>query len=362
MFLSCIGPFILSLIIAVVSIPVIIRVADLKHLMDEPDQDRKFHSIKTPTLGGVAIFAGLSISFSFFTDFIHADEIRFMTPSIILLFLAGIKDDILVLSPIKKLLIQCASSLLVTVFGNLYLTNLWGMFGINEIPPILGMFLSFITFVALINAFNLIDGINGLAGGLGFIASIFFGAWFSATNFQSLSILAFSLAGALLGFLYFNFGKAKIFMGDTGSMLIGFIISILAIKFIECNRIPGFETSVFYVKAAPGVAIAAVFIPLFDMTRVILIRIVKRKSPFSADRIHIHHKLVDEKLSHTKAALVLYIISVSIIGLAVYLKNLRSLELVGVLAGLGVIMSVAIRYCHLTRKERFTFRPEKKMI
>lgn len=344
MLLTTLWPFLASLAITFISIPVVIRVADLKHLMDEPDQDRKFHSIKTPTLGGVAIFAGVSIAFSFYTDYVQINEIRFMTPAIILLFLAGVKDDILVLSPVKKLIVQCACAILVTVFGQLYLTSLWGMFGVNEIPPFLGMVIAFFTIVSLINAFNFIDGINGLAGGLGLIAGLFFGTWFALTDSPSLSCLAFSLSGSLLGFLYFNFGKAKIFMGDTGSMIIGFIISILAIKFIENNRVQGIENSIYYIRAAPGVAIAVVFIPLFDMVRIVAVRLLKGRSPFSADRNHIHHHLIDRKMSHSMAACILYGAAVFLIGLALLLKNLRSLELVLVLVAVGLIIGMSIRF------------------
>ncbi len=335
-----IGPFITSLAIAAFAIPVIIRVADLKHLMDEPDHDRKLHSIKTPTLGGIAIFAGTIFAFSSFTDYLHSSEIKFMIPALVLLFFAGIKDDILVLSPLKKLSIQCACAALLTFLGNLRLTSLWGMFGINEINPILGAFITFFLIVALINAFNLIDGVNGLAGGLGFIASIFFGVWFDLTGAHSQAILAFSLSGALLGFLFYNFNSAKIFMGDTGSMIVGFIISILVIRFVENNRLPGIETSAFYIKAAPGVALSAVMIPLFDMTRVFFNRIRKRRSPFSADRGHIHHILLDVGLTHVQVSVSLYAVNIFLILCALVLSDLRSLQLAYILLSITSCLTI----------------------
>ncbi len=343
MTLNIIWPFFVSLVVALVAIPAIIKVADLKHLMDEPDSDRKLHSSRTPTLGGIAIFAGTVFSFSFFNDYISApNEIKFMTSGLILLFFAGIKDDILLLTPMKKLAVQMVSALLITVMGQLYLTNLWGMFGVTDIPPIVGIFVTFLVIVSLINAFNLIDGVNGLAGGLGFIASIFFGIWFYVTEAASLSILSFSLAGALLGFLFFNFHRGKIFMGDTGSMMIGFIISILAIKFIENNRVPGMETSPYYIKAAPGVAVAAVLIPLFDMTRVFFQRILKKKHPFSADRRHIHHMLLDLGWSHTQISIALYFVSIGLIASSLQLRELRSMSLVLILFTVCVILTLIV--------------------
>lgn len=327
MLFTALGPFLTSLMISIISIPVIIRVAALKHLMDEPDEERKFHSIRTPTLGGIAIFAGTLFAFSSFSDYVHASKISFMIPALVLLFFAGVKDDILILSPVKKLFVQAICSALITIFGNIRLSSLWGMFGITEISPLLGTLLTFVMIVGFINAFNLIDGVNGLASGLGFIACILFGTWFQETGAQTYAILAFSLAGALLGFLYFNFGHAKIFMGDTGSMIIGFIVSILAIKFIENNRLPGVENSLLYVKAAPGVALSVVIIPLFDMTRVFFYRIKKGRSPFSADRNHLHHYLLDMDLSHIQVSIIFYLLELSLITLSFFLKEMRSLEL-----------------------------------
>jgi UDP-N-acetylmuramyl pentapeptide phosphotransferase/UDP-N-acetylglucosamine-1-phosphate transferase len=343
MLLITFWPFIIALLISAFSIPVIIRVADAKHLMDEPDSDRKFHSKRTPTLGGVAIFAGTIFSFSAMVDYIGANyDIKFMIPAFILLFFAGIKDDILDLSAVKKLMIQFFCAALLTVFGTMRLTNLWGMLGITEIPPIVGIVLTFILIVALINAFNLIDGIDGLAGGLGLIASLFFGTWFALTNATALSILAFSVAGALLGFLFYNFRNAKIFMGDTGSMMIGFIMSILAIKFIENNRLPGIENSVYYIKAAPGVAVAAVMIPLFDMSRVFFQRILKKKSPLKADRNHIHHMLIDSNLSTTASTVALYVAAIFLIAISLLLKDLRSMELILILIAIVCVVSFGV--------------------
>lgn len=352
-------PFICAFLISALSIPVIIKVADLKHLMDEPDQWRKFHATKTPTLGGVAIFAGASISYSFFNDLLSAGDIRFMNSAMTLLFLAGIKDDILVLSASKKLAIQCFCALLVTVFGKLYITNLWGMFGIGEISPIWGMALTFLVIISLVNAFNLIDGINGLAGGLGLIACLFYGTWFALTGFDSLSCLAFALAGALLGFLFYNFGKAKIFMGDTGSMLIGFIVAILGIKFIENNRLPGFELSPYYIKVAPAVAVAVVFIPLMDMTRVFILRLLNGKSPFAADRNHIHHILIDSNFSHTMAASLLLMSAMVIIGFALVFQGHRSLDLVIILAAIGTIACGSLHF--LKKKSKGILGSEVKL-
>jgi UDP-GlcNAc:undecaprenyl-phosphate GlcNAc-1-phosphate transferase len=354
MLFTVVLPLLIALTVAFISIPAIIKVADLKHLMDEPDEDRKTHKKRTPTLGGIAIFAGTVFSFSFFNDYLSGpNEIKYMTSAMVLLFFAGIKDDILLLTPLKKLAVQMICALLITLMGQLYLTNMWGMFGVTDIPPVVGIFITFFIIVALINAFNLIDGVNGLAGGLGLIASIFFGCWFYLADFASLSILSFALAGSLLGFLVYNFHRGKIFMGDTGSMMIGFIISILAIKFIECNRIEGIENSAYYIKAAPGVAVATVMIPLFDMTRVFCQRILKGKHPFSADRRHIHHMLMDIGLNHTAISLILYFTSLILIALSLQLKELRSMTQALILLGLCTMMTFVVFFIkRMTLKNR----------
>lgn len=360
MLLTTTLPFLISLIFSVVAIPAIIKVAEIKHLMDEPDEERKLHRSKTPTLGGVAIFAGTVFSYSLFSDYVSVpNEVKFMTPALVLLFFAGIKDDILLLTPMKKLAIQMFCALLITLMGQLYITNLWGMFKLTHIPTPFGILLTFFIIVALINAFNLIDGVNGLAGGLGLIASFFFGLWFQATNAHSLSILSFALAGALVGFLIFNFHRGQIFMGDTGSMLIGFIISILAIKFIENNRAPGFETSPFYIKAAPGVAVAVILVPLFDMTRVFFQRILKGKHPFSADRRHIHHMLLDIGLSHTHTSVALYAVSLGLIALSLALREMRSMTVVLILLAVCTLLTFIV---FLIKRYLLVLKPRKNRI
>ncbi|HEX7674846.1 MAG TPA: MraY family glycosyltransferase [Bdellovibrio sp.] len=347
MLLMTICSFVVAFMISVIAIPSIIKVADLKHLMDEPDSTRKLHVKRTPTLGGISIFAATIFSYSAVADFLEIKyEIKMMIPALILLFFAGVKDDILILSPLKKLFTQFICAALITIIGNMRITSLWGMFGITDISPFTGALLTFLVVVSLINAFNLIDGVDGLAGGLGFIASMFFGIWFALTNATASAILSFSLAGSLLGFLFFNYRNAKIFMGDTGSMILGFIISILAIKFIESNRASDIVSSPFYIKAAPGVAIAAVLIPLLDMTRIFFHRVLQGKSPFSADRNHIHHLLIDLGLSPLQVTLCLHFFAIAFIGIGLLLRELRSMNLVLILIVLITLLKSILLFVH----------------
>lgn len=316
-------PFVVSLLISALSIPAIIRVANLKNLTDDPDDGRKQHKVNTPTLGGVAIFAGALVAFSALYDLHGFNDLRFITPALVILFFAGIKDDLLVLAPDKKLMIQIGCAALITYLGNLRITSLWGIMGLQEIPFWPGVLITVFLIIALINAFNLIDGINGLAGTLGLLASLCFGFWFAFNGFGSLTILSFSLAGALVGFLIFNYNRAKIFMGDTGSMAVGFIIAIIAIRFIEANRLQ-LDTLAYPIINAPAVAFAILSIPLFDMIRVFVLRLSKKRSPFSADRNHIHHYFVDSGFSHAKSTGILFWVNVSCILIALPLTQFRS--------------------------------------
>ena len=326
-------PFIVSLLISAISIPVIIRVANLKNLTDDPDAGRKLHKTNTPTLGGIAIFAGALVAFSALYDLHSFNDLRFITPALVILFFAGVKDDLLVgailmgdkneFAPGKKLMIQIACAALITYLGNLRITSLWGIMALQEIPFWPGVFITVFLIIALINAFNLIDGINGLAGTLGLLASLCFGSWFALNGFGSLTILSFSLAGALVGFLIFNYNRAKIFMGDTGSMAVGFIIAIIAIRFIEANRVQ-VDTLNYPIVNAPAVAFAILSIPLFDMIRVFILRLSQKRSPFSADRNHIHHYFVDSGFSHAKSTGILFWVNVSCIAIALPLTQFRS--------------------------------------
>lgn len=340
--------FFISSLLAALSVPIIIRVAEVKHLMDEPDQERKLHGCKTPTLGGVAIFIGTIFTFSSFADYFKISyEIRFLVPALLLLFFAGILDDILHVRAVKKLMIQMFCAFMVTILGSLHISNLWGIFGVSEIPYSVGVALTFLFIVSLVNAYNLIDGVNGLAGGLGLIACLFFGTWFAINGDQTLTILSFSLGGALLGFLLFNFRSGKIFMGDTGSMLVGFIIAVLAVKFVENNRISGMELAPHYVKAAPALAISVFIVPFFDMARVFLQRVLKKQHPFKADRRHLHHILLDLGLNHIQTSVFIFLMTFTTMAIAFLGKEQRSLNVimwqVALISAIVVILTYARR-------------------
>jgi UDP-GlcNAc:undecaprenyl-phosphate/decaprenyl-phosphate GlcNAc-1-phosphate transferase len=332
--------FLLSFAIVFASIPTIVNVAHLKKLLDEPGK-RKSHTLQTPNLGGIAIFAGLSISVGIFFDLSLSKELGYLFVSMLILFFVGIKDDILIIAPAKKLYGEILSAFVLTVIADIRITNLHGFAGIAEIGYIPSILLTAFVMVVIINSFNLIDGIDGLASGIGIIVSITFGIWFYLTGQINYAVLAAALFGALTSFFWFNvFSKDnKIFMGDTGSLLIGLIICVLTVKFNEINVL---YRGSFSINSAPAVSIGIVFIPLFDTLRVFTIRILRKRSPFSADKNHLHHRLLLFGFSHLTATAILLGLNLVLILIAFSFQNIGIISLTLLCTVVGLIFSVLV--------------------
>ncbi|WP_229359362.1 glycosyltransferase family 4 protein [Flectobacillus major] len=345
---------IVATIVSVAAIPVIIKISRLKNLMADPGE-RSSHIKKTPTLGGVAIFASTLISYFLWSNPDEEEFVHLSISAIVILFFLGVKDDILVLSPKKKMIVQIGASALVVVFGNVRLENLFGIFGVEEIPYLLSLPLTVFVFLALINAINLIDGIDGLAGGIGMICGGIFGLWFYLNGYYALACLAASMAGSLLGFLRFNYSiTSKIFMGDTGSLIVGFLLTMFAIKFVQLNIAYRFDPNASF--SAPILAIVVLIVPIFDTLRVFIVRLKDKKSPFVGDRNHLHHILIDSGLSHFQASSILWVFTlVSTIAFLAITKNTENTISLYILIGLfGIYM-----WCSHLLKRRNQLRQEQ---
>lgn len=340
--------FLTAFLITYFAIPSIIKIAVEKNLVDEPGE-RRSHSKSVPTLGGLGIFAGLIFSTTFWVPF-HAQpsHLQYILCAFIVIFLIGAKDDIIPLSPSKKFVGQIFAAFVLVYFAKIQLTSLYGIFGIQEIPNILGIPLSIFTIIVIINAFNLIDGINALSGTIGCIICGTFGYWFYIMDRPDLAIIAAALAGALVAFLRYNLA-AEIFMGDTGSLLIGLTASILAISFIQANVSYVNEYS---VESVPAVAIGILIIPLFDTLRVFTLRVLKGRSPFSPDRTHIHHLLLDLGYSHLQATGILGVVNLLFIGMVFELQWLGTLELGGLVILLGIVLTSIVEYALFYKKKK----------
>ena len=310
---------IISLVITWRSIPVIINICNLKGLMVDPIK-RSSHETPTPTFAGVAIFASTLIGYMLWNFNDEGFLLHKVFAGLVVLFFLGIKDDMFALDALKKLGSQVLVAILVVVGSDLRITSFFGIFGVYELPYIISILFTIFLIVALINSFNLIDGIDGLSGGIGMIASAGFGLWFALNNEWSLACLGFSLSSSLLGFLRYNFSpNNKIFMGDTGSLIVGFIVSVLAIKFVDANVHNHNPDSVY--KNAPVIAIILLCVPIFDTLRVFGLRIIKKKSPFKADRLHLHHLMVDNGLSHIETSFILYFATISLTTITYILRK-----------------------------------------
>jgi len=341
--------FITAFLLVYLAIPSIINIARVKHLYDVPDQ-RKSHYEVVPTLGGVAIFAGVIFSIILWTPFDVFGDLQYILCSFIIIFLIGAKDDILPMSPFRKMAGQIFACFILVFKAQVRLTSLYGIFGVYEIPQLLSIVLSMFTILVIINAFNLIDGINGLTGSLATLISITLGTWFFLVDRTDLAIIAFSLAGATIAFLKYNITPARIFMGDTGSMLIGVITAILVIEFIEIHI--GLQNSPYAFKAVPAVAIGIVIIPLFDTLRVFALRIFKLKSPLNPDRGHIHHLLLDCGLTHMQATSVLIMTNLAFIFFVIFFQDLGNLRL---------LIAILVMASALTAIPYFISRGKRRM-
>lgn len=347
--------FILVAIIAftftAVSIPQIVRVAHAKHLFDTPNS-RKVAKTVVPTLGGIAIFIGLTLGVTLGGDGYPFYDLKFIFASILVTFFAGIKDDLVGISPYSKLLALTFSIIIIAFFANLRFIHLYGLFGINELGLVPSTILTFFIGIVVINSFNLIDGIDGLASSIVVQISTVMGIWFSLIELPEYALLAFSLAGSCLAFFMFNvFGhKNKIFMGDTGSLLLGTMLFVLAVKFNEFNAI---HTGAYSIKSVPGVLVGFMAYPLFDVLRVFVLRVfIIKRSPFTPDKNHIHHRLLVLGLNHLQAtAIIFFVNTIFIIGSLLMQKYLGVLEITLIILAAALIISTILEVVILMKRK-----------
>jgi UDP-GlcNAc:undecaprenyl-phosphate GlcNAc-1-phosphate transferase len=327
--------FATSFLITFAVIPVIIYLAFKFNLVDHPSA-RSSHTKSTPSLGGIAIFAGIVFSIVLWTPENLYANLKYLLLSLFIIFLIGAKDDIDPVRPWLKIVGEIIASSVVVLLADVKITSFYEVLDIGPISYFGGVLFSIFIILAIINAFNLIDGIDGLSGGLGAVTALFFTIYFFQVQKESLAILSVSLFGAMIAFLYYNKTPSRIFMGDTGSLIQGFICAVLSIEFIQIQG-KLVETSFWTGISGPVVAIAVLGVPLFDMLRVIILRIFKRQSIIKPDRNHIHHLLVDMGLTHTRASLILISLQIIMVLAACHLKMLSPSIQILVIFGINMI-------------------------
>lgn len=300
--------------------PVLIKLLSQWQVFDSPGK-HKIHNHYIPSMGGVCILLG-----AFFAQLIGLPlsewlHFKYLYITIAMMFITGLRDDILTLTPRQKLIGQLLPIVIIVVFGE---TTLWSFYGIafDELifPELMAWLVSIFTIVILTNAYNLIDGIDGLAGMIGMISLLFLGTWFYLAGDFTLSLISLSFAGALSAFLYFNWEPSTIFMGDTGALVLGLLLSFLTIQFINANYNLPVGSPIKFASSA-GTAVLVMIVPIFDTLRVVILRLRKLQSPFRADKNHLHHQFLKLGFSHSKTVLIIAAIHISFITLALVLKN-----------------------------------------
>ena len=328
------GAFVTAIILGRIIIPNILLVSFRKRLFDAPDP-RKIHHNLVPRLGGVSFFPVVLFCVCLFISLrllCGADagilfpgrtttELLLFASGLTLLYIVGVADDLVGVRYRKKFLVQLLSALMLPLSG-LYINNFYGLFGIYAVSPLFGIPLTLLLVVFITNAINLIDGIDGLASGLSMVALAVFGALFVYTGLWVYGLVSFVTIGVLIPFFSYNvFGKAergrKIFMGDTGSLMLGYLLSLLTVKYCMFTGPSPSDASGSPVL----VAFSVLMIPSLDVVRVVLRRVRKGKNPFLPDKTHIHHKFLAMGFTPRMAMVTLLLMSACFCVLNLFLAD-----------------------------------------
>jgi UDP-GlcNAc:undecaprenyl-phosphate GlcNAc-1-phosphate transferase len=322
-------------------IPKISWVITNRKLHDTPDE-RSSHNTAIPTMAGISFFITLIMTLFFIKNFDTEQVSLNIIAAITILFIIGLKDDLVLATPRAKLLMEISAVLFMLFSSAMQVTTFHGFLGMTAVPLVLTYLAIILMMLTIINAYNLIDGIDGLASVVAIIIFSIYALIFFATDLHFYFLLCLSLIGILLAYLNYNFSSTKkIFMGDTGSLIIGFCIGLCTLKFLAMDAA---LFSLFSFKAENKlIAIAAIlWIPLFDLFRVIGVRLINKKSPFHPDRNHLHHILIDTGLSHFQATMLLglsnYLLVIVIIWLSSLWNSFIMMAVLMVLFTTGVII------------------------
>ena len=335
------GIFLANLITTFLLIPRIRNTTLKLGYIDTPDA-RSSHQNTVPTFGGIAFYISLILTlFMLQKEYDNAIIITLLV-SISILFFTGFKDDLRNSSPKAKLFGQLLAVSLLMLHSEFYISSLHGLFGIYEMPPIIGVPFSVFLFISIINAYNLIDGIDGLASMVGIVVAFSFGVLFYHLDLYFYTGICVAIISMLFAYLRFNFStKKKIFMGDTGSLTIGFVLGILGMRLMTLD----FETvSLIGIPRSgiPLLFLTILIVPTFDVSRVIFIRLIKKMSISSPDRNHIHHILIDAGLTHKKASLLLGFVNIFLVGMMYF-----SIKLIGLYTSISFLALILLLFIYL---------------
>lgn len=299
--------------------PILVQALRKANIGDVPG-GRKIHKTFIPSMGGIGFVVAAAIAMSIWGWYFPLPEIRYLLGAIVIVFFVGLRDDMVEMKATRKLLGQLIAVILVVISSDIRIKDLHGFLGIGELNLIVSYGFSAFVLLAVTNAFNLIDGLDGLAGTVATIAFSLLGSWFFINGLESYALLSFTLLGGILAFLIFNWYPAKIFMGDTGSLTLGFSLGALLIAFMEYNAaLP--TGNIWKFEPVFSTAIALMIFPLYDMARVFTRRISQGKGPMTPDKSHVHHFLMRMGMKHSQVALLLGGVQLVFVLIAFILKD-----------------------------------------
>lgn len=344
----CLASAVTSFLIAFMTLPLIIKYSVRKNLLDVPGR-RKIHKKVTPSLGGIAIFLGFFFSILVWLEIPAWKDFKFLLIPFVIIFFMGVRDDLVPMRAHIKLVVQILASALLVVIFDLRLTSFYSLFEV-EFPLWLSYTVTIFTIIVIINSFNLIDGLDGLAGTVSLISLMAFGIWFYVVDEPIFSLFSFAMGGALVAFLIFNWEPADIFMGDTGATVIGLLLAIQTIKFINVDHQLSADSE-FKFLGVIATAACFIIVPLIDTARVFTLRIAKGQSPFTPDKNHIHHAIMRLGMTHAQTASILGTVQVFFVLIAVFLRSYSGFLVLGLVLFLAIALSILLDRLIISRRD-----------
>jgi UDP-GlcNAc:undecaprenyl-phosphate GlcNAc-1-phosphate transferase len=338
-----------SFLISFLIIPVIVKYSHQRNIVDVPG-GRKIHKKVTPSMGGIAIFLGFFLSSIIWINSSLWQDIKFLLVPFMIIFFTGLRDDLIPLKPLVKLAGQVTAAAFLLYFLDLRLHSFYGLFGLEEWPIWISYIVTVFTIIVITNAFNLVDGLDGLAGSIASAILLFYGIWYYSMGDSIFSVFCFSMLGAIIAFLLFNWEPSEIFMGDTGALVIGMMLAVVTIRFINLNFGLTNNSPVRF-DSTISTAACLIIVPLLDTTRIIILRLSKRQSPFKPDKSHIHHAIMRLGFSHSKTTFTLVSIQIFFILLALVFKNIGDKILLPIVIVLAIIFSITLDRMIINKKK-----------
>ncbi len=351
--LEAILPALFAILVVSILHPKLVLVALRKSIVDNPDA-RRLNKKPVPVLGGVGIFAGVLISVCLFACIYGTKPSFAVLSASVIMLLLGLFDDMTDLRASFKLIVQLLAIAIVMFVGNFRIDSLHGLWGIYALPDWLSISLTLVAGAGVINALNLIDGVDGLSSGYGIITSLICGTVFYMAGHMEFTILCFALTGSLIPFFIHNiFGrKYKMFMGDAGSLVLGLLFAVMIMQFSRTGGLPS-------IKGIVSFLIAVFSVPVFDTLRVMTMRMLRKRSPFSPDKTHLHHIFIDMGYHHPAATAIILGLDLVLVGIWFVTEQIPAISIdmqFYIVVAAGIFSNMAI-YCGIARYRKR--HPEK---